>query len=344
MLKALAFYGLSALVMASSSANAASNCDTYSVVPGDTLRVISERYYGARDLSPLIYDANANLIGVNPNSIEIGMRLTIPCRENIRIPQPTAFLALVNQEAETSHNIVPRFLAKAGDTPFVKRDNSGILPDILAAALRAGGYQNTLDIARPESVSDVLQASTESSSLLSFPWTLPNCDDTASLSPQSGYMCSEYTFSDPLLEITLGIFTPADSPLASAANASSFEGKTICVPQFHTSDLLGQNGIAETSAIIVLSPDFHRCIAGMAAGDFDAAVADYQSFATLVPSDSDLVDIPVFAQKTTLHAVAYNENPAAIEALGMVNSGIKDILISGAWFSIVNQHLANVNY
>ena len=322
----------------------ADNCDTYSVVPGDTLRLISERYYGVRELSLIIFEANASVIGENPNSIEIGMELAIPCRENMRTLQPTAFLALVNIDPDTSHNISPRFLSKAGETPFVNQDSSGIIPDILAAALRRGGYQNHLDIARPNGISEVLQVSTAPSALLSFPWTLPNCDETASLSPQSAYLCNNYTFSDPLYEITLGIFTSADSPLTTAENASSFAGKTICVPQFHSADLLGQNGISATSATIVLAPDFRSCLAGLETGTYDAVLADYQSFASILPTTRDLVDIPVFAQKTTLHAIAFTQNPAALEVLDMANAGLKDILKSGEWFGIVNQHLSNLSY
>ncbi|NOR63095.1 MAG: transporter substrate-binding domain-containing protein [Rhodobacteraceae bacterium] len=269
------------------------------------------------------------------------MELSIPCRENIQIPQPTAFLALVSPVPEATQTVEPRFLAKAGETPFINHDSSGIIPDILGAALRAGGYQDSLSIARPNGISDVLQISIEPNALLSFPWTMPDCGDAASLSPQSIYMCNNYTFSNPLYEITLGIFTPADSPLATAQTARSFAGKTICVPQFHTADLLGQNGIAETSATIVLSPDFRSCLAGLETGNYDAMLADYQSFGSIVSPDSQLTDIPAFAQITTLHAVAYSQNPAAIEVLKMANAGLKEILISGEWFGIVNQHLSN---
>ena len=341
MLKAVVFYGLSALVMMSQAASAAESCDTYSVVPGDTLRLISERYYGSRELSPILYDANSSIIGKNPNTIEIGMELTIPCRDDMHIPQPMAFLAPVNPTPETADTFGPRFFAKAGDTPFISHDNSGIIPDILGAALRAGGYTEALDIARPNGISNVLQVSAEPNALLSFPWAMPNCGDASSLSPQSVYMCNNYTFSDPLYEITLGIFTTADSPLVTAENASSFAGKTICVPQFHTADLLGQNGISEPSTSIVLSPDFRSCLAGLETGTYDAVLADYQSFGAIAPPDRELTDIPAFAQITTLHAVAYSKNPAALEVLKMANSGLKEILLSGEWFGIVNQHLSN---
>ncbi len=344
MLKSLVFYGLSALLLAGSAARAAENCASYSVTPGDTLRLISEKYYGVRELSPIIYEANFAVIGENPNTIEIGMELAIPCRDNMQTPEPTAFLALINPDAETRGDPAPRFLAKAGDTPFVMQDNSGIIPDILAAALRAGGFQNALDIARPESISDVLQVSAEPSALLSFPWPMPNCGDSAALSPQSAYLCDNYSFSDPLYEITLGLFTSENSPLATATTAGSFAGKSICVPQFHTSDLLVKSGIAATSALIELAPDFKSCLARLDTGEFDAILADYQSFSTLVPAQNGLVDIPAFAQKTTLHAIAYSRNTAALEVLAMANAGLKQILQSGEWFGIVNQNLAKMRY
>ena len=344
MLKAMVFYGLSALLLTSGAANAATTCDNYSVVPGDTLRLISEQYYGDRELSPVIYNANAGLIGANPNSIEIGMELAIPCRENIQIPQPTAFLALVRPSDQTTENMASRFLAKAGNTPFIKQDNTGIIPDVIAAALQAGGYQNSLDIARPENISDVLQASAEPTALLSFPWVLPDCGDPTSLSPQSAYVCDHYTFSDPLYELSLGVFTLSDSAVARAQNASSFAGTTICVPQFHTPDMLFQNGVTRASANIVLAPNFRSCLDGIVSGSYDAFVADYQSLDMLAPASSNLVDIPAFAKKTSLHAVALNQNPAAVEVLGMVNKGMKEILMSGEWFNIVNQHLAHLSY
>ena len=344
MLKSLVFYGLIALMLVSGAARAAGICGTYSVVPGDTLRLISEKYYGVRELSPIIYAANAGVIGENPNTIEIGMELAIPCRENMQTPAPNAFLALVTPESRSAENMAPRFVAKSGDTPFVRQDNSGIIPEVLTAALRAGGYQNAVNIIRPAGISDVLRESTTPNAMLSFPWAKPDCGNAAALSPQSVYVCDNYTFSDPLFEITLGIFTTANSRLAMAETAASFEGQSICVPQFHTSDLLVKNGIAATSANIVLAPDFRRCLAGLETGVFDAVLADYQSFALMVPSGNTMVDIPAFAQKTTLHAIAYSQNPAALSVIEMANSGLKKILLSGEWFGIVNQNLENVSY
>lgn len=340
MFKSLFILGVSGVSFIGVSASASESCDTYSVAPGDTLRLISERYYGSRELSNLIYTANENTVGEDPNTIEIGMVLNIPCREGMHMPQETAFLAIVDSTA--SGDMPPRFMAKAGDTPFIKRDGSGVLPDILAAALRSGGYSGALDIARPESASDVLQTSVQPEALLAFPWIKPQCETPEFLSPQSAYVCANYTFSDPLYEATLGIFTRADSPLAMAKTPASFSGKTICVPQFHTDDLLREDGILAANAIAVISNDVQSCLAGLENNTFDAFVADYQSYAAYAPAYGGVVDIPDFAQSTTLHAIAYSQNPAAIEMLSMANDGLKKVLTSGEWFSIVTQHLGQL--
>jgi len=337
MIKSFVLYGVSTLSLLTGSASLAGSCDTYSVAPGDTLRLISERYYGDREFSPIIYNANTDMVGEDPNTIEIGMQLEIPCRDGMRIPQATAFLAITPPEFDG--DMPPRFMAKAGDTPFIGSDNSGVLPDILAAALRNGGFEGALEIARPENVSDVLQASVQPEALLAFPWIMPQCEDAASLSPQSAYICENYTFSDPLFEITLGIFTRADSPLVEASTPAAFAGKTICVPQFHTDDILRNSGILAANATAIFANNFQSCLAGLEESTFDAVVGDYQSFASYAPAQSGIIDISAFAQSSTLHAIAYSQNPAATEMLGIVNVGLKKILVSGEWFSLATQHL-----
>ncbi len=340
MFKITVFLGLVALLAAGATARAAENCDTYFVAPGDTLRLISERYYGVRELSPIIYNANTDVIGEDPNTIEIGMELSIPCRDNMHMPQPTAFVALVDTPDSPTAETTSLFLAKAGSTPFIGEDNSGIIPEIIAAALRAGGFETTVETQRPEMALDVLRLSTAPNALLSFPWIMPKCDGDAPLSPQSAYLCQNYTFSDPLYEITLGIFTKAESPLALATAADAFAGKSICVPQFHTIDILEQNGVLASGAMVETAPDFATCQNGTLNGVYDAFVADYQSFGSLVSRQSGLADIPAFSQKTTLHAMAYTPNPAAVEVLGILNAGLKKILMSGEWFGIVNEHIS----
>jgi hypothetical protein len=50
----------------------------YTVVPGDSLSLITQKFWGDMMLFPLIHDANAATIGPDWNLIKPGMKLTIP--------------------------------------------------------------------------------------------------------------------------------------------------------------------------------------------------------------------------------------------------------------------------
>jgi nucleoid-associated protein YgaU len=51
---------------------------TYVVQPGDTMRSIAQQVYGDASLWPRIYDANRDVIGPDPDALQVGMRLRIP--------------------------------------------------------------------------------------------------------------------------------------------------------------------------------------------------------------------------------------------------------------------------
>ncbi|GEM_PF-5006699 len=50
----------------------------YVVEAGDTLAVIAQKQYGDSSLWQKIYEANKDVIGNNPDSIQVGMKLKIP--------------------------------------------------------------------------------------------------------------------------------------------------------------------------------------------------------------------------------------------------------------------------
>ena len=51
---------------------------TYVVQPGDSMRSIAQQVYGDASLWPRIYDANRDVIGPDPDALQVGMRLRIP--------------------------------------------------------------------------------------------------------------------------------------------------------------------------------------------------------------------------------------------------------------------------
>jgi len=64
----------------------ATSSQSYTVQPGDTLYLIAQKFYGDGNLWNLIYDANRNALGPNPNHIQVGMVLVIPAKDNPNRP------------------------------------------------------------------------------------------------------------------------------------------------------------------------------------------------------------------------------------------------------------------
>jgi hypothetical protein len=96
----------------------------YSVVSGDTLSRISKRAYDSLLYQP-IYSANVDVIGADPNVIQIDQRLIIPC---------LAPSGVITAGAETENAVVEGQLFftfnKASAPPFII--NSGIVDKYLA--------------------------------------------------------------------------------------------------------------------------------------------------------------------------------------------------------------------
>lgn len=48
------------------------------VAHGDTLSGLASKHYGAIEYWPLLWDANRNVVGTNPNRLSLGMKLIVP--------------------------------------------------------------------------------------------------------------------------------------------------------------------------------------------------------------------------------------------------------------------------
>ncbi|WP_208354053.1 LysM peptidoglycan-binding domain-containing protein [Pseudaestuariivita rosea] len=61
-------------------ASAQEACSVYTVQPGDTLNIIATAAYD--DLSfRALWNANRDIIGPDPNVLEVGMQLRLPCED-----------------------------------------------------------------------------------------------------------------------------------------------------------------------------------------------------------------------------------------------------------------------
>ncbi|MEX0305261.1 MAG: LysM peptidoglycan-binding domain-containing protein, partial [Leisingera sp.] len=71
-----------ALAAATGAASAQEACSTYEIQRGDSLRELAIQVYSTEDYR-IIYEANRDIIGSNPNIIRVGDILTFPCLEDV---------------------------------------------------------------------------------------------------------------------------------------------------------------------------------------------------------------------------------------------------------------------
>jgi nucleoid-associated protein YgaU len=57
------------------------------VAPGDTLSGLALKHYSSVEYWPLIWDANRETVGENPNRIRPGIKLTIPALSDFSVPE-----------------------------------------------------------------------------------------------------------------------------------------------------------------------------------------------------------------------------------------------------------------
>ncbi|NOD94575.1 transporter substrate-binding domain-containing protein [Ruegeria sp. HKCCD4884] len=103
-----------ALAAATGAASAQEACTSYEIQRGDSLRELAIEVYSTEDFR-IIFDANRDVIGSNPNIIRVGDVLELPCLEDVgRAP------ALADTEAERLAAEMAAELVKAAEERAAK--------------------------------------------------------------------------------------------------------------------------------------------------------------------------------------------------------------------------------
>lgn len=94
-----------ALAAATGAASAQEACSTYEIQPGDSLRELAISVYATEDYR-IIYDANRDTIGSNPNIIRVGDVLTFPCLQDVGRAAPVPETEAERMAAEMAAELV----------------------------------------------------------------------------------------------------------------------------------------------------------------------------------------------------------------------------------------------
>lgn len=94
-----------ALAAATGAASAQEACSTYEIQRGDSLRELAITVYATEDYR-IIFDANRDMIGSNPNIIRVGDVLTFPCLEDVGRAAPVPETEAERMAAEMASELV----------------------------------------------------------------------------------------------------------------------------------------------------------------------------------------------------------------------------------------------
>ncbi len=328
----------SAVALAPAGANAQEACTVYRVQQGDTLREIAERAYGQDDYR-LIWRANEAEIGRNPNIITVGSVLRLPCLDG-SMPEET-----------TTANLVPAedarfsFVTANGYLPYTDEslDQRGLITNLVQTAMLRAAPQAPIEVVFVNDWSAHLEVLLPRQSFdASFPWTRPGCETQGKLTTVELYACQNFIYSDPFYEIVDGFFSRNGSGFENVIAFEAFQGTTICRPEGYPTSHLEENGLMPPAVTLVQPTRAHDCFQLLMAGQVDLVALDTRT-GEYVMRDLNLAfevsENPHLYSIQPLQVALLDANPKSAELIETLNTGLRRMLESGEWASIVSEGL-----
>ncbi len=319
---------------------AQSACEIYRVQRGDTLHKISRRAYGDDTQVVAIYQANIAEIGRNPNMIEVGQILQLPCADGSLSETASAPAEEVgNNESRIS------LITANGYLPYTDESlpGRGLITRLVETSILRADPTQAADVVFINDWAAHLEALLPSLAFdASFPWTQPNCQAEEQLTAMENYSCANYVYSKPLYEIVDGFFAMKGSGYDSTANLVELRGASICRPEGYPTSHLAAADLMPPVTELIQPADAEECFDALILGQVDIVSLDTRSgdasiealgIANEVASNPHLVSI------VPLQVAAHKSNPEGLRAVDLLNRGLLQMLESGEWQSIVTDGL-----
>jgi polar amino acid transport system substrate-binding protein len=185
---------------------------------------------------------------------------------------------------------------------------------------------------------------TDATISLSWPWEGADCERPNDLVQASALLCDSALYSDPILQVVVGLFTLSNSSFRFETDESIF-GKTVCVALDQDVSVLnggGRNWLSEKRVIVVRHPTLPDCASAVQNSEADAFVAnDLEGRYVLqrlgLAQQFRMAERPLGTRG--IHAIALRENAEALELMQAMNRGLKQLKQSDAYGAIVREHL-----
>jgi hypothetical protein len=226
----------------------------------------------------------------------------------------------------------------------------GLIVALVRASLAQsgpGGYAGTeLDLRWVKSAPTPPQLDAQRTEV-TLPVEGPSCDEPNVLTHSLAVLCDGAVFSDPLLQVVVGLFAPASSTFKFDTD-KAIVGKTICVAQDHDVASLnggGRSWVSLKQVTVLRRQTLLDCLVEVQVGAAHAfAAPDLEGRFLLTRLGLG----EVFAMQARplatrgVHAVVSRDHAKAEDLVGAINRGLKQLKDSGAHAAIVQKHLASL--
>jgi len=179
---------------------------------------------------------------------------------------------------------------------------------------------------------------------LFLPWESVDREQPSDLMQTSAVLCDNALFSEPILQVVIGLFTLSDSSF-KFDNDEGILGKLICIPGDRDVSVLNGNGrkwISQRRVVAFRRPTLLDCVSAVQRHEADAFVAnDLEVHYVLgrlgLSALFKMLERPLGTRG--VHAIVAKEHPQASELIEYVNSGLRHLKASDAYAAIVRRHL-----
>jgi len=372
MLKRILSLTIAAAALHGVSAQAQTACEAYTVQTGDSLQSIANRAYSNPSLFRVIYTANRDVIGGDPNQILVGMPLQLPCEDGT-VPAASSaaaessFGTTIDATASDSAAIAPlsepvaapaggmtpfvlpmTFVTGGDYAPFTDPDlpEGGMYTELVRTAVaRANPSQDVrIDFVKDWG-SHLATLLPNGAYDLGFPWYMPDCTNLGPLNDSDRSRCTDFDHSDPFYEVVVSFFVLADGPYANAQRPEDLFGAKICRPEGYFQFDLAQAGLT-TNATMVTPTTPADCIKMVDSGEVDVFTENTLTGIETIESlglTGKVVQVEALDNILTLHVLTPKTNPMGRSQIATLNAGLRQLVETGEWFTIVSRHLSMQN-
>ncbi|MGB7261545.1 MAG: transporter substrate-binding domain-containing protein [Albidovulum sp.] len=337
------------------AASAQEACQSYTVVQGDSLGSIAQAAYGTFDYQ-MVFNANRNTIGGNPNNLEPGTVLDLPCEDG-SLSGASAAQVIEAEEAKQSqrkksNSFEPplKLVSGGGWAPFTGEElkGGGMLVRLATTSLNRGGND------RDYSVSFVNDWTSHLDTLLpigafdiSVAWIIPDCSDLDLLDDNGKFRCTQLDKSLPIYETVTAYWSMPDNKYANVTSFADYAGARICRPEGWSTADITIEGLVEPIVTMVRPATAQECVEMLVEGEADMASLDLETGGATVASVPEAAGIvqpnPSLAKLEELAFVTHKTNPRGRVYLAMLNRGLNEMRESGEWYAVIADSLSEFN-